>query len=88
MGLQFNRQKPIGNFIVDFYCKTLQIAIEVDGSSHIGKEEFDTDRDIILIQAGVTVLHIDDDDVRNNIEEVLKKIERFIKEDLPKRSFC
>lgn len=86
MGLQFNRQKPIGNFIVDFYCKAVQLAVEVDGSSHVGKEEYDGDRDIILLQAGVTVLHLDDDHVRNDIEGVLKQIERFITEDLPKRT--
>ncbi|MBK8699267.1 MAG: DUF559 domain-containing protein [Saprospiraceae bacterium] len=34
LGLTFNRQRAIGNFIVDFYCKEIQLAIEVDGKSH------------------------------------------------------
>jgi len=37
-GYQFNRQKPLGKFIADFYCKLLGLVIEIDGSSHIGKE--------------------------------------------------
>ncbi len=86
MDLQFNRQKPIGNFIVDFYCKAMQLAIEVDGTSHIGKEEYDKDRDLILLQAGITVLHINDEDVRSNVEGVVKQIENFIREEILKRS--
>lgn len=85
MGLQFNRQKPIDNFIVDFYCKALHLAVEVDGSSHIGKEEYDKKRDIILSQAGLTVLHINDKDVRSDVEGVVKQIEKFIREDISKQ---
>ncbi len=44
MGFQFNRQRPIDNFIVDFYCKDLMLAIEVDGASHEPVEVQDYDR--------------------------------------------
>lgn len=37
MGYDFDRQRPIGNYIVDFFCKDLQLAIEVDGITHLDK---------------------------------------------------
>ena len=40
-GFDFDRQRPIDNYIVDFYCKDLKLAIEVDGESHYGNEEKD-----------------------------------------------
>jgi very-short-patch-repair endonuclease len=77
-GFQFNRQKPLGRFIADFYCKPLNLVIEVDGSSHEGREEYDRDRDIELQKLGLTVLRFPDLDVRKNIREVLKVIEAWI----------
>ncbi len=78
-GFQFNRQKPLGNFIADFYCKPLNLVIEVDGSSHEGRQEYDRDRDIELQKLGLTVLRFPDLDVRKNIRGVLKAIEEWIK---------
>jgi very-short-patch-repair endonuclease len=63
---------------VDFYCKPLDLVIEVDGSSHEGREEYDRDRDIELQKLGLTVLRFPDIDVRKNIRGVLKVIERWI----------
>ena len=77
-GFQFNRQKPLGRFIADFYCKPLNLVIEVDGSSHEGREKYDGDRDIELQKLGLTILRFPDLDVRKNIRGVLKVIERWI----------
>ncbi|MFM8833835.1 MAG: endonuclease domain-containing protein [Cytophagales bacterium] len=44
LGYDFHRQKPIDNFIVDFFCYDLMLAIEIDGSSHDGKEKYDSFR--------------------------------------------
>jgi very-short-patch-repair endonuclease len=77
-GFQFNRQKPLGRFIADFYCKPLNLVIEVDGNSHEGKEEYDRERDIELQKLGLTVLRFPDLDVRKNIRGVLKVIEGWI----------
>lgn len=44
LGYKFSRQKPLGFFIVDFYCAKLKLAIEIDGSSHDGREEYDARR--------------------------------------------
>ena len=78
MGFQFNRQKPLGKFVVDFYCKSLYLVIEVDGSSHDGREEYDRDREIDLQKLGLTILRFPDRDVRKNIRGVLKTIEMWI----------
>lgn len=78
MGYQFNRQKPLGNFIADFYCKELRLVIEVDGSSHEEKEQYDSDRDLQLQKLGLHILHIPDADVRQNMKGVLVQIEHFV----------
>ena len=79
-GFDFDRQRPIDNYIVDFYCKDLFLAIEIDGESHYGKEFKDKIRDVRLNQLGITVLRFDDLDVRYNLEKVLKTIELWIDE--------
>ena len=63
-GCDFDRQKPIDNYIVDFYCKDFKLAIEIDGESHYGKEDKDKKRDKRLNKLGITVLRFDDLDVR------------------------
>ena len=70
-GLDFDRQKIIGNYIVDFYCAEKNAVIEIDGSSHYGKEDYDKQRDDFLISLGLTVIHIGVADVLNNMEGVL-----------------
>ena len=45
--IDFDRQRVIGNYIVDFYCKSLSLVIEIDGASHDGKEDYDVTRDTL-----------------------------------------
>ncbi len=75
---QFNRQKPLGNFIADFYCKQLHLVIEIDGNSHRGKEQYDADRDAAMRNMGLTVMRIADEDVKRDIQSVLRRIEEWI----------
>ena len=79
-GYDFDRQRPIDNYIVDFFCKELSLAIEIDGESHYGKEEKDLKRDKKLNQLGVTVLRFDDLDVRYKLDKVLEAIEKWVDE--------
>jgi very-short-patch-repair endonuclease len=79
-GYDFDRQRPIDNYIVDFYCKDLQLAIEVDGESHYGNPERDKKKDKRLNELGVTVLRFDDLDVRHKLDKVLEAIEKWIDE--------
>jgi len=75
-GFQFNRQKPIGNYIVDFYCLNAKLVIEVDGGQHYrhdGKQE-DRVRDDYMAQHGLRVLRFSDRDIFENIDGVVETI--------------
>ena len=74
-GYQFYRQKPIDNYIVDFFCFELMLAIEIDGITHIDKLEYDVNRDHILRDKGIFILHIYDSEVHKNITGVLETID-------------
>ena len=82
LGYDFNRQRPIDNFIVDFYCKDLMLAIEVDGISHDFEEVRDNDeiRQKRLESLGVNFLRFDDREVKNDMANVLRTIEYWILE--------
>ncbi len=80
LGFRFSRQIPIDHFIVDFYCKELQLAIEVDGAIHFkeGQQEKDRLRQNRLESLGVCVIRFSDLDVKNNLNWVLEEIEKTI----------
>ena len=82
MGFQFHRQVPLLDYIVDFYCHELKIAIEVDGGSHTGesKLKYDQYRQARLEHYGVRVLRVSDEVVRMDVEQVVEKIRSFIVE--------
>ena len=69
--LDFDRQKIIGNYIVDFYCVDCRVVIEIDGSSHNEKEEYDRERDGYFEKLGLTVIHIIAFDVLNKMNDVM-----------------
>ncbi|MCL2039474.1 MAG: DUF559 domain-containing protein [Bacteroidetes bacterium] len=73
--LDFDRQKIIGNYIVDFFNANYGVVIEIDGCSHNNKMEYDEVRDAYLEGLGLMVIHISDMDVRKNMANVLKFIE-------------
>lgn len=84
MGFDFDRQRPIDNFIVDFYCKELMLAIEIDGSSHDHEETFKADvkRQNILENLGVRFLRFDDLEVKKEMSNVLRTIQYWIEENM------
>ncbi len=69
--LDFDRQKIIGNYIVDFFCAEKNAIIELDGSSHDGKEDYDKKRDEFFVSLGLSVIHIRVVDVLSNMAGVL-----------------
>ena len=79
-GFDFDRQRPIDNYIVDFYCKDLQLAIEIDGESHYGNEDADETRQKKLESLGVRFLRFDDSEVRFKLDKVVSDIEKWIDE--------
>ena len=80
MGVRFSRQIPIDQYIVDFYCKDLQLAIEVDGSIHFeeGQQEKDAYRQKRLEFLGVHFIRLNDLDVKDNLNWVLSEIKEKI----------
>lgn len=77
-GYKFLRQKPINQFILDFYCSELNFAIEIDGDSHNIRKSYDEARDLFLKQVGIKTIRFTNDEVLNNIDEVRKKIINFV----------
>jgi len=76
-GLRFRRQHPIGPFMLDFYCHSARLAVQVDGLSHEHDDNpaRDERRDLWLERHGLTVLRVRASDVRDDLEVVLALIE-------------
>ncbi len=78
MGLRFLRQKPIENYIVDFYCHKLKLVIEIDGGSHDWKSEYDLDRQNKLEELGYTVFRYSEYKAKYRVEDILSSLIIFI----------
>jgi very-short-patch-repair endonuclease len=70
----FHRQKPIDEFVVDFFCPKLLLAIEIDGDSHDGKLEKDDHRQREIEKFRVRFLRFPDEEVKKNLDGVLDAI--------------
>lgn len=77
-GYAFLRQRPIGNYIADFFSKELKLVIEVDGITHEHKQREDIEKDLALFKMGYKVLRFEDDFVLNHIDIVAREIEEYI----------
>ena len=86
-GYQFMRQKPIGDYVVDFYCSKLKLIIEIDGESHDGRFSYDMQRQSFLESMGLIVLRFNDTDVKRDISNVLMAIEGWIERNNPLTPF-
>ena len=65
---RFLRQKPIDQYIVDFYCSELMLAIEIDGTVHNKTQEYDNIRSDNLKEFGIKVIRFNNDEVLLNAE--------------------
>jgi very-short-patch-repair endonuclease len=83
LGYQFVRQKPLLNYIVDFYCQELALIIEIDGQTHADKEKADQLRDNKLRANGLTILRFSDSDVKKDVDAVLRTLHYWITEHAP-----
>lgn len=90
MGYDFDRQRPIGNYVVDFFCKDLQLAIEVDGISHLDEKAIAKDfvRQEDIESYGVNFLRFDALLVVNNVEAAVREIRDWILEYEEKNGVC
>lgn len=83
LGYDFDRQKPILGFIVDFYCKQLKLIIEVDGFTHDYKMEYDKQRQVQLESLGLSLLRFQDFEIKKDIENVVQRIVDWISQHTP-----
>lgn len=81
-GHRFYRQKIIENYIVDFYCSSASLVIELDGGQHTEQVNMlkDEQRDAFLSELGMTVFRFNNNDVMSNVEGVLAVIYEFLKD--------
>ncbi len=77
-GLRFRRQYPIPPYIVDFYCPSIRLAIEVDGDSHEWQRDYDEHRDRAIQAKGVTILRVGNDEARLDPGSVLDTLEKLL----------
>ena len=75
------RQKPIDNFIVDFYCAKLKLVIEIDGDEHFAESgiEYDRERTAILESYGLNVIRFNNDEVIQSFEKIRDVILSLVK---------
>ena len=83
--LRFQRQKIIGHYVVDFYCASAKLVVELDGSQHFEPEEMERDaqRTAFLEQYGITVVRIPNNEVSRNFAGVCEYIDDAVKRCAP-----
>ncbi|MDY6399345.1 MAG: endonuclease domain-containing protein [Synergistales bacterium] len=74
--VKFYRQRPIGSYVADFYCRNLKLVIEIDGNQHTNKEniKYDRVRSEYLNSLGLRVLRFTNYEIEHNFEAVCAKI--------------
>ena len=79
-GYKFRRQYSVGNYILDFYCPKIKLAIEIDGDSHFTPRAATHDqlRAKFLRQYSIQVLRFTNTDITKNIEPVVNKILEYL----------
>ena len=80
--LKFRRQHPIANYIVDFYCHSLKLVIEIDGDMHDQEDvkRNDAERESFLKNLGLTVIRFTNEEIYNNRKQLLERISLTIKQ--------
>ena len=73
-GAKFKRQVPIDRYVVDFFCRSAGLVVELDGRQHEIFAEYDDERSKVLEAAGVHVLRFTNEEVCNDLESVLQRI--------------
>lgn len=73
-GLHFRRQQVIDGFIVDFYCHSSRLVVELDGEIHERQRDYDAERDAVLHAHGFSVLRVSNEDIKRDLPSVLERI--------------
>jgi very-short-patch-repair endonuclease len=78
LGYKFRRQHSVGPYVADFYCHKLQLVIEIDGSQHLQQRDYDLERERYFSHLGITTIRFWNNEINNNIEGVIMKIQEYI----------
>lgn len=73
-GAKFRRQVPFDRFVVDFYCHSAKLVVELDGRQHEWFADYDADRTEILERMGVRVIRFTNAEVCDDVDSVLARI--------------
>ena len=86
--VRFSRQKVLGRYIVDFYCASAKLVIELDGSGHYTEEgkQYDEERTAFLEEYGLTVIRIPNTEINNNFRGMCEYIDGEVKQSLGRQS--
>ena len=74
LSFKFRRQYSVGPYVLDFYCPSKKLAIEIDGAQHLQNKEYDTERSNYLSVFGIKVIRFWNNEINTNIEGVILKI--------------
>ena len=79
VGYKFTQQKPLGDFIADFYCAKLLLIIEIDGEIHNKMKNKDNERsEILFYKYGIKVIRYKNDDILNNVDKIISDLKNEI----------
>ena len=78
LGVRFGRQRVVRGYIVDFYCPSKKLVIEIDGPIHLKQKEKDSFRDSVIRSLGFEILRFSNEDVFGNFSKVILKIKEGI----------
>ena len=79
LGVRFKPQHPVGCYIADFYAHAAKLVIEIDGNIHDEQKEYDADRTSVMEEFGLKIIRFSNDEVLNNIDDVIQRINENIK---------
>jgi len=79
LGYKFIRQKPFGNYILDFYCAKLFLGVEIDGSTHEAKGDYDYYRDKYFKSKNLKIIHYSNNQVEKYLENIFLDLQNKIK---------
>ena len=80
LGVRFLRQRPIGEYVADFYCPERGPVVEVDGRSHEGRGHEDAVRQSGLERQGLTVLRFTNDEVLRDLDETVRALSNWLED--------
>lgn len=74
IGFKFKRQYSVGGYILDFYCPSKRLGIEIDGSQHLENKEYDKNRTKLFNDLDIKIIRFWNNEVNENIDSVMQKI--------------